>query len=362
MSSSPHRDAASLVKYFNEQDAFFPYREWPEWAQKDMVLCHKNRNQAYNLFYFLTSNGLAPEQARTWVMAKSHLNGHFQNPIRGDKYDDNRIADFAGLVAKAKSGALFAKPKKIMDMVTDKVSVMPISVRRQTRFAASSAPVRNKRTKKLARLAVAATNIRRGRQAQASLRRNPRLYFRKSFNKWVKLRRAIYDDAVSTLQQLQSQGFGNYMAPPQPWSAPGFSRPVPFVPEASETRSAPERGHPAYPSGASRSARSVPPDFRPRGRSRSPTRGTPEWRYPTPDPAVFEPRRPLARPRLATPEPLPRLRRDVDPDYFTQLSEEPGYGQDIRDLEIVRPASPHGNLLEAKRPRFFDPDDVEDEF
>lgn len=61
---------ARVWNHMNRGDWFYPIRTWPVWAQKLMLLEHRNNRDRYSLFFFLTSNGLSPDIAGQWVLLR----------------------------------------------------------------------------------------------------------------------------------------------------------------------------------------------------------------------------------------------------------------------------------------------------
>jgi len=227
----------SLKYFFNNNDQFYPWSQWPEWARNDILLRHKERKQRFQLMFFLTSNGLHPSVAKTWVAAASHHGGQFQRPSGDKRYDASALRDFDDLERKAVTGELFDKypGKEIMDMHEGKVT---------SRITAKQAnqppppPRPSKRARKWARLRVARGHLSRLRpyvhRAYAPFRptrgfgRLPRL-------RYIRELTSQYNDAVSTLKSLASQGIGQKVAIPPPLQAVNFE----VGPAAGYTRSDP---------------------------------------------------------------------------------------------------------------------------
>lgn len=49
------------------RELFYSFNKWPRWARMVMTRVHKNNDQRYRLFLFLTYNGLAPSIAAHWI-------------------------------------------------------------------------------------------------------------------------------------------------------------------------------------------------------------------------------------------------------------------------------------------------------
>jgi len=231
-----NKNVQSLWRFFNNNDSFYPISQWPEWARKDMLVPHKSRSQRFQLTFFLSSNGLHPSMAKEWISAASHHNGKFQRPAGAQAYDRSAIRDFADLERKALNGELFDKypEKEIMDMHIGKSTFR----RSAPAPAALPPPGPSKRARKWARLRVARGHLSRLRpyvhRAYAPFRptrgfgRLPRL-------RYIRDLTSQYNDAVSTLKSLASQGIGPKVAIPPPLQAVNFE----VGPAAGSTRSDP---------------------------------------------------------------------------------------------------------------------------
>jgi len=106
---------ARLSNYFNKQDDFWAFREWPPWTQEIALQEHKRYRERYRFFLFLVFNGLNPLTARMWVAMKDCRGDRH---IEGD-YDRNAWAHLDSMVRDALSGDLIKKKQaRMYDMIT----------------------------------------------------------------------------------------------------------------------------------------------------------------------------------------------------------------------------------------------------
>jgi hypothetical protein len=121
--SAEGRRIARIRNYLNKQDLFWSYREWPEWARITVTKAHKRNSERYNLFVFLTMNGLNPEHAARWARMTDVRNG-FQiiEDIR-DKTD--RHVD--QMKRQLEDGTLFLGGKRVFCMVEQRPITMNLN-------------------------------------------------------------------------------------------------------------------------------------------------------------------------------------------------------------------------------------------
>jgi len=106
---------ARLLNYFQQQQEWFQYRFWPRWAQVKMLQQHKKRFDRFNLMYWMLWNGLHPETAKYWIMARDvDAKG---KALDLGTYDKNADEDLEGMIAKHAKGELYDKQKRVYDMV-----------------------------------------------------------------------------------------------------------------------------------------------------------------------------------------------------------------------------------------------------
>lgn len=108
-----------MVIYFDNQDAWYPYRLWPKWVQNDILLQHKKNNQRYRLFLFFTYNGLPPHAAVDWITASDITPSG--DLIPDASYDSEAVRHFKQLLHLAESKKLFKDARNIWNMQLGKV-------------------------------------------------------------------------------------------------------------------------------------------------------------------------------------------------------------------------------------------------
>jgi len=103
---APDAREARLMNYFNKQDDFWAFREWPPWVQQEMIKDHKKGRERYKLFLFFVFNGLSPFTAQMWIIMQDYK-GRFIEGI----YDRDGWAHFAQLLRLALNGDLVKNRK-----------------------------------------------------------------------------------------------------------------------------------------------------------------------------------------------------------------------------------------------------------
>jgi len=106
---------ARMLNYFNKQDIFWPIREWPPWAQEDMLRFHKNYDQRYHLMRFLCFNGMNPREAAAWIYISDISSTG--TPLAGI-YDASAVSQITGMIGQAARGTLWKAHHRIFDMIT----------------------------------------------------------------------------------------------------------------------------------------------------------------------------------------------------------------------------------------------------
>jgi len=107
------RRKARLMNYFNKQDEFWAFREWPNWVQQIAIQAHKKYRERYRFFLFLVFNGLNPLTARMWVIIRDYRNGHFVE----EDYDNSAWSQIDGMVRDAFNKNLYKNRGKVFDMI-----------------------------------------------------------------------------------------------------------------------------------------------------------------------------------------------------------------------------------------------------
>jgi len=102
-------------QYLNRQDTFFHVQHWPLWAQRLILLPHKNDNQMFNLFYFLHGNGLSPGFCKAWIMAYDY--DWAKKALIEGTYTKKEVLDINKLMVKAYQGELLNGKKRVYDLI-----------------------------------------------------------------------------------------------------------------------------------------------------------------------------------------------------------------------------------------------------
>jgi len=115
-----------LYNSLNDGEFFWPISQWPQWAQFNQLCSHRDRNQRYNLFFFLVGNGLSPELASDWCLA-THYNASTKKWVSfgPNAYDRDAHIDQAGMIEKyydrEKKDPFFKQTKWMLDMTINKI-------------------------------------------------------------------------------------------------------------------------------------------------------------------------------------------------------------------------------------------------
>jgi len=104
---------ARLQNYFNKQDEFWAFREWPLWVQEIALQRHKRYRERYRFFLFLVFNGLNPLTARMWVIMKDYRGYRFVE----EEYDNSAWSQIDGMVRDAFNKNLYKNRGKVFDMI-----------------------------------------------------------------------------------------------------------------------------------------------------------------------------------------------------------------------------------------------------
>lgn len=110
---------ARVWNYLARQEFFFPIKDWPSWAQQAILMEHKYNSERYQLFVFLTNNGLGPEMSGELILMKDYRN----NTIIFGDYDSvayNQV--MVQMPAQLANGTLWKGHRKNFDIATGKVT------------------------------------------------------------------------------------------------------------------------------------------------------------------------------------------------------------------------------------------------
>jgi len=109
---------ARLQNYFNRQDEFWAFREWPLWVQQIALQAHKRFRERYRLFLFFVWNGLNPLTARMWVIIRDYK-GRFIE----EEYDRSAWSQLDQMVKDAFNKELYKPETKMFDMITGRPEI-----------------------------------------------------------------------------------------------------------------------------------------------------------------------------------------------------------------------------------------------
>jgi len=102
-------------QFLNNQDVFFHIRLWPVWAQRLVLVPHKNNDQMYNLFFFLNANGLLPGLCKSWIIAFDY-DWRLKRLVDG-VYSPKEITEINRVMVKAYNGTLLQGKKRVFDII-----------------------------------------------------------------------------------------------------------------------------------------------------------------------------------------------------------------------------------------------------
>jgi len=116
-----------LLQFLHDQDEFPKGHVWPRWTLELFTKVDKREKDLYDLFFFLTANGLSPESASDWVLALDYRNGRL---VLNQRLREKRQAQIVRLKKRAYSRELFIGPdeKKIKNLTTGYVMNMKDTV------------------------------------------------------------------------------------------------------------------------------------------------------------------------------------------------------------------------------------------
>lgn len=102
---------ARLLKFYREQDEFFPFSLWPDYV-KIMALKYKSYRDRYRFMLFLVANGLPSLIAEKWVLAgdfKFTPGKHVthEDLVLNGQYDGSAHAHVKSMVRDSASGKIF---------------------------------------------------------------------------------------------------------------------------------------------------------------------------------------------------------------------------------------------------------------
>lgn len=102
-----------LAIYLNNNDLFFRYDVWPEWAQERILLPHKDDKIRFQLLLFFLCNGLDPDMAIRFTMAVDYVGGHLIPGI----YTAKQIEKMERICKRFEEGHLPPEGMRIWDCI-----------------------------------------------------------------------------------------------------------------------------------------------------------------------------------------------------------------------------------------------------
>lgn len=113
------REVRILDYLHSVQDVFPRVTEWPEWAIRSIVKPHRNNRERYNLFFFLTGNGLNPEIAADWTLLIDCRPDRFgyPRPVKSLGYDASAQQQMEQMKQQIAQGTFFQGRKRMLDLV-----------------------------------------------------------------------------------------------------------------------------------------------------------------------------------------------------------------------------------------------------
>jgi len=90
-----------LAHYFEHQQDFYPFSQWPAWLQDVALICPKDYGQRTSMFMHFARNGVFAPTVRNWVLASDVIDGKL---IWSEQYPMEVRMDMARLIKKALAG------------------------------------------------------------------------------------------------------------------------------------------------------------------------------------------------------------------------------------------------------------------
>jgi len=120
----PHTAAqARLWNALNKGVDFWPVKQWPAWAQKELLKGPtRGRARTYDLFHFLTVNGLEPRTAGLYTLADDYTYELYRSNATPKR--KNHVIEMINTVHGRygeKRRAAFFNAKRALDMITGRV-------------------------------------------------------------------------------------------------------------------------------------------------------------------------------------------------------------------------------------------------
>jgi len=95
------REQLRLADYFENQQDFYPFSQWPAWLQDVALTCPKDYGQRSSMFLHFARNGVFAPTVRNWVLACDVVGGKL---VWSEAYPMEVRMDMARLIKKAMAG------------------------------------------------------------------------------------------------------------------------------------------------------------------------------------------------------------------------------------------------------------------
>jgi len=99
------REQLRLADYFETQQDFYPFSQWPSWLQDVALTCPKDYGQRTSMFFHFVRNGVFAPTVRNWVLACDVMGGKL---LWSESYPLEVRMDMARLIKKALAGDIVA--------------------------------------------------------------------------------------------------------------------------------------------------------------------------------------------------------------------------------------------------------------
>jgi len=107
-----------LAHYFENQQDFYPFSQWPAWLQEVALICPKDYGQRTSMFVHFARNGVFAPTVRNWVLASDVIDGKL---IWSEQYPMEVRMDMARLIKKALANELVSPDSKTYHHQTGQV-------------------------------------------------------------------------------------------------------------------------------------------------------------------------------------------------------------------------------------------------
>jgi len=120
INKSYSREQLRLADYFEKQQDFYPFSQWPAWLQDVALTCPKDYGQRTGMFLHFARNGVFAPTVRNWVLACDVIGGKL---VWSEDYPLEVRMDMARLIKKALSGEIVSPDSKTYQHQTGQVVI-----------------------------------------------------------------------------------------------------------------------------------------------------------------------------------------------------------------------------------------------